>query len=135
MPSVARGPGRDQELDLIYDGECPFCSNYVELVRLRERAGKVHLHNARDPEVRKRFPEIAAYDLDTGMMARWRGEWFHGAEAVHLISTLNRAAPLALLLASKRKARLLYPLLRAGRRCALLLRGIPKIGGADNHRT
>ena len=33
---------------LLYDGECPFCSACVKLVRIRENVGKLRLVNARD---------------------------------------------------------------------------------------
>ena len=33
---------------IVYDGDCPFCSRYVALVRLREAVGQVVLANARD---------------------------------------------------------------------------------------
>jgi len=33
---------------IVYDGDCPFCSRYVRLVRLRDAIGPVALVNARD---------------------------------------------------------------------------------------
>ena len=40
---------------VVYDGECPFCSSYVKLLRLREAAGSIVLLNAREdhPVVRR----------------------------------------------------------------------------------
>ena len=35
---------------VVYDGECPFCTAYVKLLRLREAAGKVELVNAREAD-------------------------------------------------------------------------------------
>ena len=37
-----------QRASIVYDGDCPFCSRYVKLVRLREALGSVDLVNARD---------------------------------------------------------------------------------------
>ena len=31
----------DEEVFIVYDGECPVCSNYTRLVRLREAVGRV----------------------------------------------------------------------------------------------
>jgi len=44
--SIADSPG-DNDLWVVYDGECPFCSSYVLLYRLREQAKQVHLIDAR----------------------------------------------------------------------------------------
>ena len=33
---------------LVYDGDCPFCSRYVQLLRIREAVGPLRLVNARD---------------------------------------------------------------------------------------
>ena len=33
-------PG-DREVFIVYDGECPVCSNYTRLVHLREAVGQV----------------------------------------------------------------------------------------------
>src|SRR3954468_5701133 len=78
----------DDEIWVVYDGECPFCSRYVLLYQLRERGQRVHLVDARssDPIV----GEISArnLDLNNGMAVRWRGEYYYGAEAMHLFATL-----------------------------------------------
>ena len=44
------GENRDQRGDawLVYDGDCPFCSRYVQYLRLRQAAGPVRLVNARE---------------------------------------------------------------------------------------
>ena len=55
---------------IVYDGQCPFCSRYVQLLRLRESLGRVELVNARhrgpivDEVVR------AGLDLDEGMILK-----------------------------------------------------------------
>ena len=33
---------------LLYDGDCPFCTNYVRMVQLRKAVGPVALLNMRD---------------------------------------------------------------------------------------
>jgi len=37
-----------KHLIVIYDGECPFCSQYVKHVRLRDVSEKLQYVNARD---------------------------------------------------------------------------------------
>lgn len=119
---------------VVYDGECPFCSRYVLLYRLQQRGQRVHLIDARsrDPLV----GEIRAQklDLNEGMVVRWRGRLYHGAEAMHLLATLadgesyfsraNRA-----LFRHPRLARILYPVLAGGRRLTLRLLGRRLISG------
>ena len=39
---------KQPEVLIVYDGQCPFCSRYVELVRLRQSLGQVRLINARE---------------------------------------------------------------------------------------
>ncbi len=114
-------------LDIVYDGDCPFCSRYADLVALRSHGLDVRLHNARSVATRALFPEAWNYDLDDGMLVRWQDGWHYGAEAVSLISRLVGKAPLAGVLARGGAARLLYPLLRAGRNAALRAWGRPGI--------
>src|SRR5690606_25765599 len=38
------GPG----LTIVYDGDCPFCTSYIRLLRIRDAAGPVRLVNARE---------------------------------------------------------------------------------------
>lgn len=117
----------NETLDVIYDGECPFCSRYAAMVRLRERGITVRLHDAREPETFALFPEAARFDLDEGMLARWQGQWHHGEEAMLVISRLSRTAPLAGLMRHERLGAALYPVLRFGRNLALKIRGRSKI--------
>ena len=74
---------------LIYDGECPFCSRYARLTRLRETVGPLRLIDARD-----RTPEVeaaiaAGYDLDRGMLLSLDGELYHGAECLNRLALLS----------------------------------------------
>jgi predicted DCC family thiol-disulfide oxidoreductase YuxK len=118
----------DNDVWVVYDGECPFCSRYVLLYQLRERGQRIHLVDARssDPVV----GEIRArdFDLDNGMVVRWRGDYYHGAAAMHLLATLagdgsffNRVN--RLLFSRPRLARAIYPALVRGRKFTLRLLG------------
>lgn len=113
---------------IFYDGQCPFCSRYVSLLRLRETVGTVRLVDLRkDESVRKSLFE-QGFDLDQGMVAEIDGERFAGAEAVQRLSLLSTSSGAfnALnhrLMESPLFSRLLYPLLRAGRNASLLLLG------------
>lgn len=121
---------------IYYDGECPFCSQYVTLARLRASAGPVTLVNLReDQQARSTFVD-QGYDLDKGMIVETSGGVFHGAEAMHVISAmssgvgiLNRAA--AAIFGNKVLSSVLYPFLRAGRNSTLFLLGRNSLGKPD----
>lgn len=119
-------------LTIVYDGECPFCSAYVRLVRLKEAAGPVRLIDARrDPEAVSLLRR-KGIEIDDTMAVTYGGAIYAGAEAIELLSLLSSDAGflnriMARLLRDKRRAKRLYPLLRAGRNLALLLLGRRRI--------
>lgn len=123
----------DQSVTIVYDGECPLCSRYVAMVRLREAFGRVDLVDARsdDPmaiEACKRF------DMDEGMAVHMGGQWYHGADSMNVlsmaagpVSAANRI--FAAIFSNPRRARVLYPFLRTGRNALLRILGRRKING------
>jgi len=120
---------------IVYDGECPFCSAYTSLLKLRQNVGRVELVNARQPHMI--LNEVAQHhiDLDEGMAVRFEGRWFHGADCIHLLAVLSDGGSLAnrilaTLFRSRPVAWMLYPWLRAARNFTLTLLGRKKIGSA-----
>ncbi len=116
---------------IIYDGDCPFCSSYVGLLRLRETFGEVELINAR--ECQELVEELASrnMNLDDGMVLVLNGEYFHGSECIHRLALLATASNTfnrinKLIFERKRLAAVLYPILRAGRNLSLKILGIKK---------
>jgi predicted DCC family thiol-disulfide oxidoreductase YuxK len=117
---------------IVYDGDCPFCSRYVALVRLREAAGPVTLANARDggplvDDLRRR-----GYDLDQGMVLIYAGEIFYGAECMNRLALMSTRSTAfnrlhAAIFRRPALAAALYPALRAGRNLVLRLLGRRKI--------
>ena len=120
-------------IDIVYDGECPFCSAYVKMVRLREAAGPVRLVDARgeDPlvdEMRRR-----GFDLDQGMGMRIGDDYVHGDAVMQRIAMMSSPSGVlnrlhAWIFRDARRAKLLYPPLRAGRNATLRLLGRKPIG-------
>jgi len=118
----------DSEIWIVYDGECPFCSSYVRLYRLRELAGRVLLVDAREPhpvlgEVRAR-----GFDLDEGMVVKAAGRFYHGAEAMQILAILGAGSGLfnalnRAIFRHPRLARALYPWMVRGRLATLRLLG------------
>lgn len=121
---------------LIYDGECPFCSQYVKLVRVREAIGPLRLINAREggPE----FDEVmrAGLDLDEGMVLKLSGRLYHGEDCIHALALLGEPKGVfnrfnAWVFKSPKRAAVLYPILRACRNFVLRLMGRKKIKGSN----
>lgn len=107
-------------LRIVYDGDCPFCSRYVRLVRIRENFA-VELIDARtQPEAARRY----GLDLNEGMIADVDGEVYHGADAVWILSRLSSRSGAAnrlfgALFASRGATAFLYPVMRFGRNMTL----------------
>lgn len=119
-------------LVIVYDGECPFCSAYVKMLRLREAAGPVTLVSARSDDPRVGELKAAGYDLDAGMVVLHRGEVLHGDRAMTLLSVLSRpngplSAAMKFAFRSRRAAAVLYPVLGLGRRATLAALGRRRI--------
>lgn len=114
---------------VIYDGDCPFCSAYVRLVRLRESVGGVELVNARErPDLVAQYG-ADGYNLDDGMLLILDGKVYFGAECVERMALLSTASGLfnrinRFVFRHRSLARVLYPLLRAGRNLYLRVAGI-----------
>jgi predicted DCC family thiol-disulfide oxidoreductase YuxK len=124
---------RGQEgVSVVYDGLCPFCSAYTHMLRLRESAGPVRLVDARGEPALAADLAAAGSPVNDGMAVLYAGRLYYGGDAVHLLALLASDSGLAnrlvaRLLRSQTRARLAYPVLRAGRNLALRLLGRPPI--------
>jgi predicted DCC family thiol-disulfide oxidoreductase YuxK len=123
---------------LVYDGDCPFCSRYVQYLRLRKAAGQVRLVNAREGGPLVDEMRRAGLDLDEGMVLKLGGRYYHGADCIHALALLSSGSGLfnainARVFSSPRLSRMLYPLLRAGRNTVLGLLGRSRIETGCKH--
>lgn len=121
---------------VVYDGACPFCTHYTKWLEFRENVGPVELLDARQGHRLIEDLKAASYNLDHGMVLIWRGQVFHGAEALNQIARLSSRtgafnAMNNSLFSSRMMSRLLYPVLRSLRDAALMLKGSSKISLED----
>lgn len=122
----------DGQALIIYDGDCIFCSNYVQFVRLRDAIGKVDLVDARSGDPRVIEYQRLGYDLNQGMLFANNGVVYHGADAVHVLASLSTPCSgfnrmNRFIFQNKVLARVLYPVLKLGRQAVLVARGKSQI--------
>ncbi len=132
----AQQPRHASRVWLVYDGECPMCSNYAQLLRLRQSVDEFVLVDARQggpivEEVR-RLP----HNLNDAMVVKIGEQYYVGHEALRVLALLaegrgafNKLNRLAF--SSSLIARLAYPLMQAVRRVLLKLKGIAPIPSGD----
>ncbi len=117
---------------ILYDGQCPFCSAYMRMVRLRENL-KVHLIDAREPSALKDEATAAGYDLDIGMVVKFGGTLYHGDKAMAALAFLTTPSGVfnrlvAFLFRGKTRAKYLYPVFAFFRGVTVRLMGRGIIG-------
>ena len=114
----------------IYDGKCPFCNHFAELLEIKSKINKIKIIDGRkNLTLINSFLE-RGYDLDKGAILLKDEKIFHGAEAINTIcKEINNPSSNLLLLLSRlfkstKRTRILFPLLVRARRFALISKGI-----------
>ena len=113
-------------LSIIYDGECPFCANFVKLYAIRKKVTDVELIDARGQRGLVQELRSQGMDVNEGMVVIWQGHYYFGAAGMHMLSVLGTETGIfgvfnQLLFQNRRVAGLIYPALAAGRRITLSL--------------
>jgi len=117
---------------LLYDGDCPFCSNYVQMLRLQKAVGPVDLLNMRDhPDLAVAY-KAQGYDLNQGMLLHLDGQDYFGADCINRLALLSTGNDLfnsinAAVFRNPCLSTALYPFMRTGRGLALTLLGKKKM--------
>lgn len=121
---------QDNPVFIVYDGQCPFCSQYVRLLRLRTTVPSIQLIDAR---VENR-PDLMPSDahLDDGMLVWIGDEWYQGADAMHRLALMSSRANWFnkinyRMFKSPYLSRVFYPILRFFRNLTLLVLGREKL--------
>jgi hypothetical protein len=113
-------------LVLVYDGDCPVCSAYTRYVRIKESVGTPLLINARDGGLWVDRIRARRLDLDEGMVLIYGGQYYHGADCIHMLAMLSTGSGFfnrinAWIFRSPTLSKYLYPVLRSGRNLLLRL--------------
>lgn len=120
----------DADLWFVYDGACPICRWGAGRVDVPASSGALRALDARTEAGHPVIQEITAarLDLDAGMVIRYRGQFYQGAQALALVGKIGtQAGMVRRFLLSARVCALYYPLLRGARNMLLALRGIDPI--------
>ena len=119
-----------KNLTFIYDGECPFCNHFAELLELKSKIKNISIIDGRkNPKIINSLL-AKGYDIDKGAVLLKDDAILHGAEAINKICNQidNPSGRLLKLLSSifksNKRTNLLFPLLVRARRLALISKGV-----------
>ena len=113
----------------IYDGECPFCNHFAELLALKSSLPTLQILDGRENLDLLTQLYKKGYDLNKGAILINNGDIKHGADAVTWIcSKINKPNDpileiLRVTFNSNKRTTLLFPFLIWGRRILLTLKG------------
>lgn len=121
---------------LLYDGECPFCTRYVQWMDIQEKAGPIRLVDARVDSPEKSIALQNDYNLDKGMVLKFQGDYFYGDEALYKLSHLSTGKGIwngatSGLFRNRTISTLSYPFLKFCRNAAIAVLGKGKIHNTD----
>ena len=113
----------------IYDGECPFCNHFAQLLELKSSLPEFEILDGR-----KNLPLLSqlynqGYDLNKGAILLRGKHVMHGGDAINWIcSEIKEPSDslleiLRVIFTSNQRANFLFPFLLWGRRLSLTLKG------------
>ena len=113
----------------IYDGECPFCNHFAQLLELKSSLPNIEILDGRkNLELLSQLYK-QGYDLNKGAILISNENIMHGADAVNWIcSEIKEPSDsllevLRIIFTSNKRTTFLFPLLLLGRRLLLTLKG------------
>ena len=121
---------------LVYDGECPACQAYCQLITIRKTVGDLLLIDARKSSDVMQDITALGLDIDQGMVLKIGQQFYYGADAIHALALLSSRSGIINRLnyhifKSKTMSFLLYPILKFFRTLLLKLLGKSKINNLN----
>ena len=113
----------------IYDGECPFCNHFAQLLQLKSSIPTLQIIDGRKNLEKLTQLFNQGYDLNKGAILVNNGKIMHGAEAINWICSQLKEPNDSLLkiiriiFSSKKRGKNLFPFLLWARRISLTLKG------------
>ena len=118
-----------EKILFIYDGECPFCNHFAQLLELKSRLPSLQIIDGRQNLEKLTQLYNQGYDLNKGAILIKNGKILHGADAINWIcSELKEPNDslleiLRVIFSSNIRSKKLFPILLWGRRILLTLKG------------
>ena len=119
------------DLTFIYDGECPFCNHFAELLELKSKINNFSILDGRKNQELINSLLEKGYDIDKGAILLEGDNIFHGAEAINYVCkqinnpSSNLLKLLSQIFKSNKRTNFLFPFLVRARRFALISKGVP----------
>ena len=113
----------------IYDGECPFCNHFAELLELKSNIPSLEIIDGRKNLDKLTQLYNQGYDLNNGAILVTKGEIRHGSDAVNWICSQLKDSNdsllelLRIIFKSNKRSKLIFPLLLWSRRILLTVKG------------
>ena len=118
------------DLIFIYDGECPFCNHFAELLELKSKINKISILDGRKNLKLVNNLLEKGYNIDKGAILLKDDEIFHGADAINYVCKQiqdpsdNLLKFLSQIFKSKKRTNFFFPFLIRARRFALISKGV-----------
>jgi len=113
----------------IFDGECPFCNHFAQLLELKSRLPEFEILDGRKNLDLLYQLYNQGYDLNKGAILIHNDSIMHGADAINWIcSEIKEPSDsllevLRIIFTSNKRTNFLFPFLLWGRRISLTLKG------------
>ena len=113
----------------IYDGECPFCNHFAQLVELKTSLPEFKILDGRKNLVLLTQLYNDGYDLNKGAILIRNENIMHGADAINWICSEIKDPSdsllevLRIIFTSNKRTHFLFPFLLWGRRLSLTVKG------------
>ena len=113
----------------IYDGECPFCNHFAQLLELKSSLPEFEILDGRKNLALLYKLYNQGYDLNKGAILIGNESILHGADAINWICSQIKEPSdsllevLRIIFTSEKRTSFLFPFLIWGRRLSLTLKG------------
>ena len=113
----------------IFDGECPFCNHFAQLLELKSSIPSLQVIDGRKNLEQLTQLYNQGYDLNKGAILINNEKIMHGADAINWICSEIKEPNdslleiLRIIFSSKQRSKNLFPFLLWGRRISLTIKG------------